>query len=261
MITFSKINNVFFYNFNIFFNIFITNIILFIYLQIYNFIKKTLIFIKFSNFMKALIYFILGVLIISYGIGMYHEILDFHFKKTKQFYFWVSMLVSMFFCYRFINQGSYWATFKHELTHNFFAVVTFKKPMGFSVNTDGSGHFRYLGKSNVFIDLSPYFFPMVTVLFLFFAIFEIRDLKVYYIFLGVASGFDSITAYKDIHPRQTDFNTYGYRLSIVIIVLFTIILYGALFAYIQGGVDDSWTFLKKGILRIIDFTKYLIHKI
>lgn len=209
--------------------------------------------------MKVLLAVILLVpFIIAYALGFYELIGRFSFLRTSQFYFWTAALGSLLLSLLFIPVGFFAATFKHEVTHNVFAVLTFKKPMGFNVSPDGSGHFQYIGKSNVLIALSPYFFPIITALLLVFSFFGVKEVHYYHIALGLATGFDASVSFKDIHPYQTDFKPYGYITSIIIILLGFLISYGAVMAYILGGFDAVWSYWKGGVLDLYYYIQNFI---
>lgn len=209
--------------------------------------------------MKVLLAVILLVpFIFTYAMGFYELICSFSFIKTAQFYYWTATLGSLLLSLLFIPSGFFAATFKHELTHNAFAVLTFKKPMGFNVSADGSGHFQYIGKSNVLIALSPYFFPIVTFFLLFFSFFGIKEINYFHIALGLATGFDASVSFKDIHPYQTDFKPYGYITSLIIIILGFLLIYGAVIAFVQGGKNNVLEYWTGGIENLYHYIKAII---
>lgn len=53
----------------------------------------------------------------------------------------------------------FFRTLEHELTHILFAMLSFARPRALSV-ANGQGEAHYDGKGNIFISLSPYFFPL-----------------------------------------------------------------------------------------------------
>lgn len=209
--------------------------------------------------MKVLLAVILLVpFIIVYALGFYEILGRFSFLHSPQFYYWTAALGSLLLSLLFIPSGFFAATFKHELTHNAFAILTFKKPMGFNVSADGSGHFQYIGKSNVLIALSPYFFPIITSLLLLFSFFGVKEVYYYHIALGLATGFDASVSLKDIHPYQTDFKPYGYITSLIIIILGFLLIYGTVIAFVQGGKNNVFEYWIGGIENLYHYIKAII---
>jgi hypothetical protein len=126
------------------------------------------------------------------------------------------------------------------LTHNIWALLFFKKPRGFHVNTDGSGLFEWSGSSGllskIFILLSPYFFPTITMfLILFSLIIKDRFISVYFLVIGMSFGYHIVTATKEIHLGQTDITENGYFTSFNIIVLMNLIMNGVVIAFVNNG--------------------------
>ena len=85
------------------------------------------------------------------------------------YFFLGGCLFSLVVVAKYKQKLEFFSTFEHELTHNIWAMLFFRKPMGFHVNTDGSGLFQWEGGSKfskIFILLSPYFFPTACYLWL-----------------------------------------------------------------------------------------------
>jgi hypothetical protein len=108
---------------------------------------------------------------ISCAFNLIHVFGDFVNGLDLFHYFFLGGAVfSLFVVAKFKQQLEFFSTFEHELTHNIWAMLFFIKPMGFHVNTDGSGLFEYRNGGNkfseIFISLSPYFFPTACYLWL-----------------------------------------------------------------------------------------------
>lgn len=213
--------------------------------------------------MRALLVFLsfilVGLLITSYLLGSHIliESLDLQDPLQKSFLYAFGALFT--FCFLFRRRISYWAVLKHELTHNLFAVLTFNKPMGLSVQEHGEGYFQYSGRDNLLISLSPYFFPFTSFIVLLFWLLTPNNQNVYFAILGGFAGFDLATSVKDIHPGQTDFNPYGYPLSILIAALGIIIFYGSILGFVIGGVDYAKRFLEEGLWNTLAILKQFWH--
>mgnify|MGYP006135399681 FL=1 len=120
------------------------------------------------RFIVFVIVFPLGI---SSSISLYNILIDISSNLNTHFFFLAESLFSLVFLLLFKRILNFFTTFEHELTHNIWAMLFFRKPMGFHVNNDGSGLFEYEpgGRfSNKFILLSPYYFPTACFLWLLF---------------------------------------------------------------------------------------------
>ena len=61
-------------------------------------------------------------------------------------------------------RNEWFSTLEHELTHCLFAIATGNKVTGMRVTAREGGHMQYVGTSSWLIDISPYFFPTITLL-------------------------------------------------------------------------------------------------
>ena len=106
------------------------------------------------------------LLIIPFGYSFFNEITMFNIDVSRNYMFLLGTIAFFILYFLLSNKLQYFSTFEHELTHNIWALLFFKKPRGFHVNTDGSGLFEWSGSSGLlsklFILLSPYFFPTIT---------------------------------------------------------------------------------------------------
>lgn len=205
--------------------------------------------------------FIIIPLIASYSMGVIHVFKHISLIPYSQFYFFTFFVLSFILNFLFRKQTSYWAIFKHELTHNIFAIITFNKPTGFTVRKSEGGMFEYTGKGNFLITLSPYFFPTISFFILLIFIFDLNFKTLFYIFLGLAAGFDFSSSIKDIHPFQTDLKKYGYFFSLLIVLLGILFFWGILFSFVIGNWGFSLEYIKYGVLKIIEILSELINNV
>ena len=180
------------------------------------------------------------LLIIPFGYSFLNEITIFNIDVSKNYMFLLGTIAFLILYFLFSNKLQYFSTFKHELTHNIWALLFFKKPRGFHVNTDGSGLFEWSGSSGllskIFILLSPYFFPTITMfLILFSPIIKDRFISVYFLVIGMSFGYHIVSAIKEIHLGQTDITENGYFTSFNIIVLMNLIMNGLVIAFVNNG--------------------------
>ena len=198
-------------------------------------------------FSKILLNIISLLLIIPFGYSFLNEITMFNIDVLKSSMFLLGSVVSFIFCYLFFNKLRYILTFEHELTHNIWALLFFKKPEGFHVNSDGSGLFEYSGStgimSKVFILLSPYFFPTIT-FFLILLSLLIKEgfVSIYFLVIGVSFGYHLFSTIKETHLEQTDITENGYFTSFNIMLLMNIIMNGVVIAFINNGFDGVGVF-------------------
>ena len=132
----------------------------------------------------------------------------------------------------------------HELTHIVFACLSFHSAGRVRINPDGSGGSMLLeGRGNWLITLSPYFFPLFSVLYMLLMpnLLKITDNNwlVYAIF-GYLFGYYAMTVLSQVHPGQTDIIREGYLSSAIIIIGANLYTVGIIFAFnsqLWEGVD------------------------
>lgn len=106
----------------------------------------------------------------------------------------------------------------HELTHAFFAFITFHKIYGIKIAEDISGgKMSFKGRGNWLIIIAPYFFPLMSFIFVIFVsvygyFFHINNTLSLIIngFMGYFLAYHSDTVLSQIHEKQTDFPKVGY---------------------------------------------------
>lgn len=156
---------------------------------------------------------------------------DFTLSGT-QLWFWCSFSIAFLLFLIFLPQSAYISILKHELIHNLFALLTLKKPEGIRVNRGKGGEFNYSGSSNPFIILSPYFFPILTVIFMLIFLFGLKNTRWFFLFFGIACAFDMVTSLKDTHLKQTDLKKYGLFFSMALILAFWLLNWGFVFHFV-----------------------------
>ena len=193
------------------------------------------------------------LLIIPFGYSFWNEITMFNIDISRNYMFLLGTI--FFFILHFIlsNKLQYFSTFEHELTHNIWALLFFKKPRGFHVNTDGSGLFEWSGStgllSKVFILLSPYYFPTIT-MFLIILSLIIKDkfISIYFLVIGMSFGYHIVSSIKEMHLVQTDITENGNFTSFNIIILMNLIMNGLVIAFINNGSKGIGEFFTNSYL-------------
>lgn len=120
----------------------------------------------------------------------------------------------------FFRSLNWLRTFTHELTHVIFIYLSGHKVEGFQATRLNGGSVHFTGKSNVFIALSPYFFPIYPLLFLLLGVLiKVEYLHYIEILVGLTYAFQLHSFYLDCRVNQTDFEPYGKGLSLPLIML------------------------------------------
>jgi hypothetical protein len=210
--------------------------------------------------MKIIISILFIPLIFCYGYALVNLISVIDFEADTQKLFWASFLLSTVLCFITIKADSYVAIFKHELTHNLMAILTFQRPEGFQVFRGEGGLFISSGRGNFLVTLAPYFLLTFSLLILpLFAIVDSTKLWILDIMLGILTGFHTSTVIKDFSINQPDIRQNGILFSIIIIVLGNIMNYAIIISFSQNGFQDFLEFLKDGIQYLIRWWQQIVH--
>ncbi|MBQ7304154.1 MAG: M50 family metallopeptidase [Alphaproteobacteria bacterium] len=99
----------------------------------------------------------------------------------------------------------------HELTHSFFALITFHKIKHIRLDPEGSGgEMGFTGGSNWLIIIAPYFFPLFG--FIYMLIMPILPENIIFNgILGYILGYHMDTVGSQIHDKQTDLPKVSYK--------------------------------------------------
>ncbi|OGL43793.1 MAG: hypothetical protein A2W05_08000 [Candidatus Schekmanbacteria bacterium RBG_16_38_10] len=133
--------------------------------------------------------------------------------------------------------------FYHELIHTVYSIICLKGIKSFFASDERGGEIE-TSKTNFVIDLSPYFFPIISVL-----ISLIRPIvvKKYYEYLilcaGIGIGLHLSSVFHDLKVEQSDINKNGVLFSFVIIFLLTMIFLGIVFSLLNSGYTSILEFL------------------
>lgn len=153
------------------------------------------------------------------------------------------LAVGLVASWQWVAQASFYATLRHELCHWLWAVLCFRKPNALQVGDKTGGYYSYMGKRNYMILLSPYFFPITSYALWAVSLLFHEATPLYYILMGLALGFDSISMAKDYHPRQVDWRHFTRAFSVAfalpmyvlsVELLLSLLLGRGLIAYLLG---------------------------
>ena len=127
----------------------------------------------------------------------------------------------------------------HELTHALFALLTFHKVKGISINPDDSGgNMSFEGEGNWLIIIAPYFFPL-------FGLIAMISISVYTMFapmnlilngiVGFMIGYHFDAVGSQIHEKQTDLPKVGYYFCAVFLLPANLWMVGSMLAFNSKG--------------------------
>ncbi len=134
----------------------------------------------------------------------------------------------------------------HELTHAFFAFLTFHKVKGISINQDDSGgNMSFEGEGNWLIIIGPYFFPL-------FGLIAMITISIYTMFapmnliingvIGFFIGYHLDTVGSQIHEKQTDLPKVGYYFCAVFLPPANLWMIGSMLAFNSKGWQGVVTY-------------------
>ena len=139
-------------------------------------------------------------------------------------------------------------TLIHELTHSFFALLTFHKVKKISLNQDtGGGEMAFEGNGNWLIIIAPYFFPLLIFFYIIAASIWSMYLPVNFIFtiiLGYLFGMHLDTVVSQIHEKQTDLPKVSYLFCAMFLPGANLLTWGFILAYNSIGPDGIITYFR-----------------
>lgn len=162
-------------------------------------------------------------------------------------HFWVGLLVYLvvwrvFFGGRLF--GSWFPTFIHECIHVLFAWLTLHRVTGFSISWNKGGHVEFVGGvGNWLVIVSPYFFPLATVLALSIEFMYPLETMQRSLFLGACFGFEIVYVWRQIHPKQPDFQMVGLGFVWAFLPGAILFGYGVLLSFLLLGMDGAFDFV------------------
>lgn len=135
----------------------------------------------------------------------------------------------------------------HEMTHAFFALITFHKVKGIRVEADNSGgEMAFEGEGNWLIVIAPYFFPL-------FGLFYMIACSIYTSFapsnlilngvLGYFIGYHLDTVGSQIHEKQTDLPKVSYKFCALFLPSANLWAVGSMLAFNTRGWEGVSTYM------------------
>ena len=141
-------------------------------------------------------------------------------SKNQPYFIGMAAFVPIYFFVRNTHNYGFFQTFRHELCHMFFSLISFGSIEGFNATSKQGGYLTHRSMNNVFITLAPYFFPLITFILLGFKMIikpeHIEPLKY---LIGFALAFDITCFISDLHPLQTDLSVNGKPFSYLFVAI------------------------------------------
>ena len=133
-------------------------------------------------------------------------------------------------------RNEWFSTLEHELTHCLFAIAMGNKVTGMRVTAREGGHMQYVGTSSWLIDISPYFFPTITLLTLIILPWVPQiSLSGTFFIVGVTIAYHLTSTWVETHSGQSDLKKAGFFFSFLFLpsaniacfnIVMNVVLYG-----------------------------------
>ncbi|MDR1026234.1 MAG: M50 family metallopeptidase [Lactobacillus sp.] len=173
----------------------------------------------------------------------------FYFFSTKFICFWGGFIF-FFFTFTVADKSvrTSMQTAAHELTHTFFALLTFHKIDHIRVNPDDSGgSMGFHGEGNWLIIIAPYFFPLFIFFLMIVGEFFIDAGKVGLVFngaLGYLMGYHVDMVSSQIHEKQTDFPKVSFKFCWMFLPAANLTVIGSVLAFNSKGWEGVFLYNK-----------------
>ena len=123
----------------------------------------------------------------------------------------------------------------HELTHSFFALLTFHKVKHIRLDPEGKGgEMGFAGEGNWLIVIAPYFFPLFGFLYMLIIPIFPEDI-IFNGILGYILGYHVDTVGSQIHDKQTDLPKVTYKFCWMFLPGANFWIIGSIFAFNSKG--------------------------
>jgi len=146
------------------------------------------------------------------------------------------------------KQG-WFSTLEHELTHAFFALITFHKVNGIQTTANQGGVIEIQNGNNWLIIISPYFFPTFSFFFIFlFSLVDAHNKWVTNFLLGCTVAYHLISTVHELHRHQTDLQQTGFVFATIFLPGANLICYGTILAFAINGTGEMMSFIKNSLM-------------
>jgi len=183
---------------------------------------------------------LLGVLALPICIGVSISLYE-HLNQIqivlyyRQKYFIVG-IISYLVVHAVVFKPSYLYVLSHELMHAIATLLSGGRVRSIKVSSKGGS--VATTKSNIFIALSPYFFPLYTIIIVLvwaatkFLIKSDIDYSFFMFAIGFTLAFHIVLTIDFLKIRQTDLLHAGYLFSMCLIYIINLIIVGLIFSFL-----------------------------
>jgi hypothetical protein len=166
---------------------------------------------------------------------------------------WQAFLVGLLglapLLFLFRRRLAFFATLEHEMTHLLVGLLCFKRPESLHASAHAGGEVRlYAGKVNFVIGLAPYFLPTLSYLVLPFPLVVQERLELGVLALmGASVAYHVLSTVEELSFQQPDLREAGLLFSSLFLPVATLVSYGAILAFVDGGYRRMGSYLFDGL--------------
>ena len=212
--------------------------------------------------LKLLIKFIIGILVapvaFAVSIAFYNNILLIK-ELANSLNFFVWGIASYVILHLLLYKPTYLYVLGHEAVHAGVAWLFGGRIKSFKVSEEGGG--VGTDKSNVVIELSPYFIPLYAIIItmVYFVIVSSYNIsgRTFVFLIGFALAFHIVSTIEIMKIRQPDIVKSGYFFSIIMVYVLNIIVISVIFGLLFPSFSikkffiESWGVTKLAYIAII----------
>jgi hypothetical protein len=190
----------------------------------------------FKKILKALIGIFVFPVCIGVSLSLYEYLSQIKIISYYQQKYFILGMISYLIVHVVVFKPSYLYVLSHELMHAIATLLSGGRVRSIKVSSKGGS--VKTTKSNVFIALSPYFFPLYTIivalLWLGFKFLLKADINYgFFMFaIGFTLVFHIVLTIDFLKIRQTDLMHTGYFFSICLIYIVNVIIVGLIFSFL-----------------------------
>lgn len=187
--------------------------------------------------LKRILQLLLGIIslpvCIAASFALYEQLNQIKTLSYDERYFLLG-IVAYLIVHTVFFKPTYIYILGHELMHALATWISGGKVSSFKVSSQGGK--VTTNKSNIFIALAPYFFPLYTIVvaLIFFGMRFIAEASlpysVFFFLVGFTFSFHIILTIDFLKIKQTDFLHSGYLFSVCLIYIVNIVIIGTIFS-------------------------------
>jgi hypothetical protein len=229
-----------------------------LYSPVYS-IKSTQSTMKIIRLISGLVFLLAGVFFIRQLVEMLYYLFRNEFSCIKYFLLGIGISLVFGWLSRRRTKASFLATFSHELTHAVFAWIHLCKVQGLSATAGEGGGILISGrlKGSFLIALSPYFFPLFTIILIVIKLIVIPPIYPFIDLLIGATLLFHLGVFKvQTSDIQTDIKMFGFFFSYSFIGLMNIIMLLLILSTFDCSPFSFTDILKMGWADIMGIINY-----